>query len=300
MGAREKFFELRRELLDLIPPEEFEAISMGVFLKKKSRKEKYLDEDLSIRVEALDEIFREYNRTAPEEFRKLYAEYKKLKEVLFKENEGLIHQVMRNLRVNREHYQDFYQYASIGLLKAIESWCPSKGAFSTVAYNWIKAMVLNAMNSEAQNRFLSYDEEISGDSDNTYSYFISSDASVFCQSNDDPEQIVIARMEEEDSRLFPWEGIPDITIYQHISRRKSKKEEKIAYNNRHGKKGKGIKSVKEFEFEEGCGGVLRGNGGEAGCFSFLFSRESSSAGYEGRTANGKDRKCRAAAEVAGD
>jgi RNA polymerase sigma factor (sigma-70 family) len=57
------------------------------------------------------------------------------------ENLGLVHWMLRKMRVHDDRWDDAYQDGVIGLAIAVERWDPAKGALSTYAQHWIRQRV---------------------------------------------------------------------------------------------------------------------------------------------------------------
>jgi RNA polymerase sigma factor (sigma-70 family) len=135
---------------------------------------------ISYKWEVYDEVLREYLRSKLfvddiDPVYRIYSAIKRVKEELYKRNINLIYTVMRRMRVRADDWDEVFSACSFALLRAIDGWDPTKGAFSTYAYQWISAAIQDYYEKQVKSFAFSYNTPINDREEETFEIFLSSE-----------------------------------------------------------------------------------------------------------------------------
>jgi RNA polymerase sigma-70 factor (ECF subfamily) len=151
-----------------------------------------------------DEVLREYLKgklfvDEEDPVYKVYSAIKKIKEELYRRNINLIYSVMRKMRVRADDWDEVFSACSYALLRAIDGWVPTSGAFSTYAHQWISAAIQDYYEKQAKNFTFSYNAYINDNEEETFEMF-------FSTQDDSPERVdiqsLLSKLKEEERRML--------------------------------------------------------------------------------------------------
>lgn len=197
-------WEYRKKALKRIP-KWFIKVRIRL-LMLKLQKSQVFDKEGNIRGRIIDMVIRDYLRCLlfkDRELSELYEKIKKEKERLLKENEKLLYEVMRRMRVKGEDWEEVYSCALEGLFHAVENW-DGKHALSTIAYTYIMSKIQDYYEKKGKSFAFSYSKEINDEGD-TFEIFLKGEDS---QEAVDLE-IALSRLlpdEEQAVKLVYWHG----------------------------------------------------------------------------------------------
>lgn len=157
-----EIYRLRELALSFIPAE-FRKLCVKFMGKRELRGE---DKDRIIRAYLRSRLFEDKRASS------LWQEMKKLKEKLLVQNMDMVHYFLRRYRVREEDRDEAYSFACEGLLRAIDTYEPSRGTlFSTVAYQWINSYMQRFMSQAVRHLAFSLDARIRKGEEDTFMEF---------------------------------------------------------------------------------------------------------------------------------